>query len=43
MKKEIDPGDLKKYKSCKECPNRKEKKICTCGCKFNFCKYSLED
>lgn len=44
MSKEIINDDtLKKYDSCKTCPNRVDKKLCTCGCKFNFCKYAVEE
>lgn len=40
---EENKDNLDKYKDCKKCPNRKQKKMCCCGCVFDFCKYSLED
>lgn len=42
-KDKTNQGNLKKYESCKTCPNRQEKKLCCCGCVFDFCRYSLED
>lgn len=42
MKKhKYDKEQLKSKYTCKTCPNRKDKRICSCFCKSRICKYSL--